>query len=86
MPASRRFPAGTPAGIMLRRFRKDAGFTVSGLAEALGVTTQSVKNWEASRSRPVNIERVSRVLCLTESERVALESVVISERDAIRNR
>ena len=71
---------------MLRRFRKDAGFTVRGLAESLGVTFQSVKNWESGRSRPRDLDMVSAVLCLTQDERVAFESAVKADIKVIRNR
>lgn len=36
----------------LARIRKEKGFTQASLAEALGVTSVTVSNWEAGRSSP----------------------------------
>ena len=71
-PTSRIFPEGMPAKTMIRVLRKDARFTVKGLAAAMGVTFQSVKNWEAGRSFPNNLERLFQVLGLSLAEREAL--------------
>lgn len=50
-------------GENLRRWREDAGLTQADLAEAMGVTQQTVSDWERGvgmphRSRAVDLERI----------------------------
>jgi len=39
-------------GNAIRKARKDKGMTLQGLADYLGVTKQSIQNWEQARNEP----------------------------------
>ena len=82
-PRHARFEDDVPASEMIRQFRIRSGMTQSEVAFSIGVSVQTVKNWENGRSRPAEgntMDTFNRVLGLGLAERVQLLSRIRLER------
>ena len=47
-------------GVVIKKYRKEAGMTQEEMANRLGVTTPAVNKWENSNSKPKKLKRKSR--------------------------
>lgn len=71
-----------PASERISMFRKRVGMTQAVLADKVGVSVQTVKNWESGRTRPYRgvMLKVFCALCMTCEERVMFNSRIKFER------
>ena len=46
-------------GVVIKKYRKEAGMTQEEMANRLGVTTPAVNKWENSNSKPKKLKRKS---------------------------
>lgn len=65
-------------GERIRYFRKRAGYLQPALAEELGVSKNTISNWEAGRARPDldNIVQMCKVLRITPSQLFGAENAI----------
>lgn len=59
----------------LRALRKQAGLTQAGLAEKLGVSERTIRNWESGAMKPRNNRLIHRLVVLLAPERIRAPSM-----------